>query len=213
AFIAGWFLTLGYICIVALNASAFALAFKFVFSKVIENLHLYQVAGWVVYCLDIIFASFSFIFFVYFIVKVSGLFCRFLIGFFFACRFQFVFCLVIVVSVVVFSFMVGAHPGSGLENVKPLFSTETTAFAAIISIVAIAPWAYVGFDNVPQAAEEFKFSSKKAFTLIILAIFFAALLYALMILATSMTHPWESLVSQGDVWGTGAAIQDVLGSL
>src|SRR5699024_2813770 len=203
AFIAGWFLTLGYICIVALNASAFALAFKFVFPKVIENLHLYQVAGWDVYGMEIIFASLALIVFGYFNIKGTGL----------SGRMQFVFCLIMVVSVVAITFMVGAHPGSGLENVKPLFSTETTAFAAIISIVAIAPWAYVGFDNVPQAAEEFKFSSKKAFTLIILAIFFAALLYALMIMATSMTHPWESLVSRGDVWGTGAAIQDVLGSL
>ena len=26
---------------------------------------------------------------------------------------------------------------------------------------AIAPWAYVGFDTIPQAAEEFKFSYKR----------------------------------------------------
>lgn len=31
AFISGWFLTLGYICIVALNATAFALMLKFIF--------------------------------------------------------------------------------------------------------------------------------------------------------------------------------------
>src|SRR5690625_6998341 len=37
AFIAGWFLTLGYICIVALNASAFALMIKFVFPAFVQN--------------------------------------------------------------------------------------------------------------------------------------------------------------------------------
>src|SRR5699024_12480895 len=46
AFIAGWFLTLGYICIVALNASAFALMFKYVFPSIIEHFHLYSIAGW-----------------------------------------------------------------------------------------------------------------------------------------------------------------------
>src|SRR5690625_5130258 len=46
AFICGWFLTLGYICIVALNASAFALMFKFLFPTVIEKLYLYQIADW-----------------------------------------------------------------------------------------------------------------------------------------------------------------------
>src|SRR5699024_5888581 len=57
AFICGWFLTLGYICIVALNASAFALMFKFVFPQVVNNLFLYEVAGWDVYATEIIIAS------------------------------------------------------------------------------------------------------------------------------------------------------------
>src|SRR5699024_7882156 len=160
--------------IVVLNASAFALVFIVVFPAILENFPLYLVAGWDVYGMEIIFASLALIIFGYMNIKGTGL----------TGRVQFIFCTIMVASVVVITFMVGAHPGSGLENMQPLFTTEKTAFAAIISIVAIAPWAYVGFDNVPQAAEEFKFSSKKAFTLIILAILFAALLYAFMITAT-----------------------------
>ena len=34
-------------------------------------------------------------------------------------------------------------------------------------IVAVAPWAYVGFDNIPQTAEEFNFSPNKTFKLIV----------------------------------------------
>lgn len=203
AFIAGWFLTLGYICIVALNASAFALVFKFVFPAVLENLHLYEIAGWDVYGMEIIFASLALIVFGYLNIRGTGL----------TGRVQFIFCVIMLAGVLIITFWVGASPGAGIENMQPLFTTEKSAFAAIISIVAIAPWAYVGFDNVPQAAEEFDFSSKKAFTLIILAIFFAALLYAFMISATAMTHPWEQLVNAHETWGTGAAIQEVLGSL
>jgi len=201
AFICGWFLTLGYICIVALNASAFALMFKFVFPTLIENLHLYQVAGWDVYGMEIIIASATLGIFGYFNMKGTGL----------SGRMQFVFCTIMVVSIVAITFMVGAKPGTGLENLQPLFTSETTAFAAIISIVAIAPWAFVGFDNVPQAAEEFNFSSNKAFMLIILAIFFAAVLYSLMIIATGMIQPWQGIVAENHVWGTGAAIQELLG--
>lgn len=203
AFISGWFLTLGYICIVALNASAFALMFKFVFPALIENLHLYQIAGWDVYGMEIIIASVALGAFGYFNVKGSGI----------SGRMQFVFCTIMILSIVTITFMVGGQPGAGLSNVQPFFPGDTTAFAAIISIVAIAPWAYVGFDNVPQAAEEFHFSSKKAFSLIILAIFFAAVLYSLMILATAMIRPWEGLVSESHVWGTGAAIEDLLGTM
>ena len=35
------------------------------------------------------------------------------------------------------------------------------AVSAVLATFAIAPWAYVGFDTIPQAAEEFKFSYKK----------------------------------------------------
>src|SRR5699024_3839699 len=99
-------------------------------------------------------------------------------------RMQFVFCTIMVVSIVAITVMVGVKPGTGLENLQPLFTSGTTTFAEIISIVAIAPCAFVGFDNVPLAAEEFNFSSNIAFMLIILAIFFAAVLYSLMIIAT-----------------------------
>src|SRR5690625_2531468 len=43
AFISGWFLTLGYLCIVALNASALALMVKYVFPRIVENFHLYTI--------------------------------------------------------------------------------------------------------------------------------------------------------------------------
>jgi len=49
AFIAGWFLTLGYICIVALNASALALLGKFLFPSIVKVGYLYTIAGWDVY--------------------------------------------------------------------------------------------------------------------------------------------------------------------
>ncbi|MBC5635685.1 APC family permease [Ornithinibacillus sp. BX22] len=202
AFISGWFLTLGYICIVALNASALALMFKFVFPKFIQNMQLYEVAGWDVYFTEIIVATVALALFGYFNVKNTS----------FSGRLQFIFCCVMILAIVTLTFLVGSQPGVGFANIEPLFPTGTTAFAAIISIVAIAPWAYVGFDNVPQAAEEFNFSTKKAFGLIVFAIIAAAILYSLMIIATSMAAPWTDLVDAGHIWGTGAAIQDILGT-
>lgn len=203
AFISGWFLTLGYICIVALNASALALMFKFVFPTILENLFMYQVAGWDVYGMEIIIASVALAIFGYLNLR-GGLFSG---------SMQFAFCVIMIVGIVAITFMVGIDPAAGMENVSPYFPTDTTAFAAIMSIVAIAPWAFVGFDNVPQAAEEFNFSSKKAFNLIIFAILFATILYCLMIFATAMAQPWENLVSTNHIWGTGFAIEETLGTL
>lgn len=203
AFISGWFLTLGYICIVALNASAFSLMIKFVFPSVIENFHLYTLAGWDVYGMEILIATGSLALFGYLNIRGSGL----------TGRMQFIFAIIMVVAVLILTFFVGIQPGAGLSNVSPLFPSDKTAIAAILSIVAIAPWAYVGFDAIPQAAEEFNFPAKKAFMLIIFALIFAAVIYNLMILATSMGLPWQDVASKGHVWGTGVVIQEVLGTL
>ncbi|KGX87212.1 APC family permease [Pontibacillus litoralis] len=202
AFICGWFLALGYICIVALNASAFVLMLKFIFPVLIENIPLYQVAGWDVYLTEIVIASVMLGVFGFLNMRGTGL----------SGRMQFIFCSIMVIGVVVITVMVGVQPSTELANIQPYFPADTTALAAIISIVAIAPWAYVGFDNIPQAAEEFNFSSKKAFSLIILAILFAALLYSLMIIATAMVSPWQGLVDESHLWGTAAAIEGLLGT-
>src|SRR5699024_2848069 len=87
AFISGWFLTLGYICIVALNASAFALMVKFVFPALLENMHMYTIAGWDVYFTEVIIASVLLGVFGYFNVRGSSL----------SGRMQFVFCSIMVI--------------------------------------------------------------------------------------------------------------------
>src|SRR5690625_3886235 len=73
AFISGWFLSLGYICIVALNASAFALMFKYVFPSFIENFQMYQLAGWDVYFMEVIIATVALIVFAYLNIRGTGL--------------------------------------------------------------------------------------------------------------------------------------------
>ncbi|MEJ8766709.1 APC family permease [Oceanobacillus sp. HCA-5259] len=203
AFISGWFLTLGYICIVALNASAFALMFKYVFPSLLENFYMYQIAGWDVYGMEIILASVALAIFCYFNIK----------GGIFSGSMQFIFVAIMILGVVAITFLVGINPSAGLENVQPSFQTDKSAMVAIFSIVAIAPWAFVGFDSVPQAAEEFNFSSSKAFRLIIFAIIFAVAIYCAMILATAMAAPWQEVAAAGHLWGTGYVIEQTLGTM
>lgn len=200
AFISGWFLTLGYICIVALNASALALMFQFVFPLVLENLYMYEIAGWSVYGMEIIIATIALAIFGYLNVR----------GGVFSGSMQFIFCMTMIVGVLLISLLISIQPSTGIENIAPNFPSGTTATPAV---VAISPWAFVGFDNVPQAAEEFNFSSKKAFGLIIFAIIAAVLLYGMMIFSTAMSAPWEELSGAGHIWGVGFAIESLLGNL
>src|SRR5699024_5922063 len=203
AFISGWFLTLGYICIVALNASAFALMFKFVFPKMIENVPLYTIAGWEVYGMEILIATVGLVVFGYLNIKGTGI----------SGKTQFIFAMVMVVSVFILTLFVGVQPTVGITNIQPYFPSNTTAFAAIISIVAIAPWAFVGVDAVPQAAEEFDFPASKAFSLIIFALIAAVTIYSLMIIATAMASPWEDVAAAHHLWGTGYIVEELLGKV
>ncbi|MGH3515872.1 MAG: APC family permease [Haloechinothrix sp.] len=203
AFLCGWFLTLGYTCIVALNASALALLSRYVIPQVAERGLLYEVAGWQVYLGEVLIASAALVIFAALNIRganVSG-------------RLQYIFCLIMLAGVALILIGVLLHPDGQLSNAAPAFPLDVPPWTAVLAIVAIAPWAYVGFDNVPQAAEEFDFAPSKAFRLIVLAIIAAALLYAAMILATASATPWTQLVAGEPIWGTGDAISGLFGGV
>jgi amino acid transporter len=203
AFLCSWFLTLGYVCIVALNASALALLSRYVIPEVAERGLLYQIAGWDVYLGEVLIASASLVLFAWLNIRgasTSG-------------RLQFIFCLVMVAGVAAILVGVLLHPDVVMTNLTPAFPTDVSALTAVLGIVAIAPWAYVGFDNVPQAAEEFDFSPAKAFRLIVFAIVVAALIYVAMIVATAAATPWTQLVESAPIWGTGDAVSGLFGGV
>ncbi|RWZ55047.1 APC family permease [Halobacillus fulvus] len=205
AFMAGWFLTLGYICIVALNASALALLAKFLFPDFVRTGNLYMVAGYEVSIIQIAIASLALIIFALLNIRGAS----------FSGQTQFVFSMILILGITLLAVGAVFTEGPSLSNITPAFTPEKSAIAAILTIVAIAPFAYVGFDNIPQTAEEFTFEPKKAFSLIIWSLLAAGLAYSAMILITASTMPWQTLLSQIEanqsVWGTGDAIEGYLG--
>lgn len=203
AYVAGWFLVLGYICIVALNASALGLLGKYVLPEIAEIGFLYSLAGWDVFLGEVALASAALLLVAYLNIRgatISG-------------RMQFIFVLVMITGVVLMAAGMLFHPDTSFSNLQPAFNPEIPAWSAVIAIVAIAPWAFVGFDNIPQTAEEFNFPPKKAFMLIIFSLIGAGLIYVLMIAATAMAMPWQDLVSGQPEWGTGDVISGLFGRL
>ena len=203
AFICAWFMTLGYTSIVALNASALALLGKHTVPQIIELGHLYSVAGWDVYLGEIAVATLALVLFA--VVNARG---ASLSG-----RTQFIFCLVMILAVVALVVGVLASPTGSFSNVTPLTDGTVNPLVGITVIVAIAPWAYIGFDNIPQAAEEFDFPAHKAFRLIFWSLIVAAALYCAMILATASAAPWQELMGEDRVWATADAITGSLGGV
>ena len=67
--------------------------------------------------------------------------------------------------------------GPDWSNLKPFFAPEKSALSSVFTIAALAPWAFVGFDCIPQASEEYSFSNKKTKALLISSNSVAALRY------------------------------------
>ena len=203
AYVCGWFLTLGYLTIVPLNATALALVGKFVFPDLFAQGYLYSIAGFDVYAGEILLASAAIIVFGWFNyrgVKVVG-------------RTQLLLVFVMVAAVFLVATGSVLDTGSSLANLRPPFAPDRSAVSGVLAMVAIMPWMLSGFDTLPQAAEEFAFSPAQAFRLMLLSIALGVILYLTVLFATSYLMPWPELVAEYPAWATGFATERSLGSI
>ena len=67
------------------------------------------------------------------------------------------------------------------------------------------------FDAIPQAAEEFNFSSKKSLRIMIIAIILGGLMYISLNTITALVLPWQDLINSNPVWATGYAVEVLMG--
>ncbi|EKU47456.1 APC family permease [Staphylococcus massiliensis] len=200
SFFSAWFITFGYVCVVALNATAFSLLIKFIFPSVLQTGKLYSIAGWDVYITEIILATVLLLVFMLIAIKgasVSG-------------TLQYYFCIAMVIVVILMFLGSFFAPNFDVSSLQPLSNPDKGWFQSIIAIVAIAPWAFVGFDNIPQTAEEFDFKPNKTFKLIVYSLLAAALTYVLMLLYTGWLENKSGNLN-GNLWLTGTVTKDAFG--
>lgn len=88
------------------------------------------------------------------------------------------------------AFFVSGVTTGDLVNMKPMF-TDGAGFVAVILAV---PAMFVGFDVIPQAAEEMNIPLGKIGKVMIIAIVMAATWYIIMILGTAMSTPGDVLM-------------------
>ncbi|MDE2660017.1 MAG: APC family permease [Acidobacteriota bacterium] len=202
AVICGWFLALGYLSIVPLNATALTVLGRFLAPEVFARGHLYTVAGFEVFAGEVALAAFA-------VILVAFLHSRGVEG---VGRAQAVLTGVMVTAVALVGIGAFTGPGASVANWEPWFAPGRSAWTGILAMLAISPWLYVGFDTLPQAAEEFAFPAGKAFRLMAVAILAGAGMYVIVLLATGVVLPWRELVAGESVWATGATVRASLGT-
>ena len=201
AYVCGWFLTLGYLSIVPLNATALGVLAKFLAPGLFSRGHLYTVAGFDVFVGEVILAATA-------IIIIGVLHYRGVHG---VGNLQLVLTALLVGSVVFIGLSTSFSAETSMTNWHPPFATGRSPVTAVLAMVAISPWLYVGFDTLPQAAEEFDFSPRRGMRLMAVSILMGAVMYATVILATAAVMPWDQLLATSPIWATGTTVRASLG--
>ena len=223
AFICGWFLVAAYLTNVPMNSTAIGLIVDGIFGPVLKWGFHYSIAGFSVWLGEILLASFILILFgVLNILGVKK-----------AAYVQSVLTVLLVGSVFILFVSALASPYATVENMFPIWGFDKSAAVAaggyaaehavsdsgiagsILATFAIAPWAFVGFDTIPQAAEEFKFSYKKIIFIMVIAILFGGFVYITNnTVAAAALDSWPDLIvdAEGTPWLLLVAAERLLGT-
>lgn len=200
AFVCGWAMILAYWSLIPLNATALALISRYLFPGIIQQGLLYQVAGWDVYAGEVVLASAAII--IMALINIRGIKQ--------AAWMQTAIALTLVGCILVVTFLVFSI--ADWSNLAPGFPDGRRWWTGVFSIVAMAPWAFIGFDCIPQSAEEYNFSHKKSTFIMVTAILMAAFLYIAICAVTAVgVEPWQDLLAQKNNWPTGYVVRNTLG--
>ena len=176
-FIVGWSLSLCYLSMIPLNATAYVLILRKIFGSAVLWGHLYTIGGTDVYASDIIIASVPIV--VFTLVNLRGLSL--------SARIQNVMSTsLVVITASLFFIILGK---SDLEAFSHnYFGASEIAPAKIASVVAIVPFLFVGFDVIPQVSNDLRFSPAKAHATAIAAIVFGVVIYALLNVIAALSY-------------------------
>lgn len=186
AFIVGWFLVFGYLSVSAFEAVSISKVISYLIPS-IDYWELYVINGSPIYLSHIALSAF-------FVILISAInytgvknSARFQVG------------LTILFISLTFIFVIAGMVMGDWSNLKPLFSSnDSGSIAAGIAMVLVTvPFWFVGFDTIPQAAEEANesVSIKTVGLLIPISIIAAVCFYILLIMSTSIAAPWNEIIN------------------
>ncbi|MBO7670915.1 MAG: amino acid permease, partial [Oscillospiraceae bacterium] len=74
---------------------------------------------------------------------------------------------------------------------EPLYTEGSSAFAQIVRIAAISPWAFIGFENISHFSEEYRFPIKRVRVILLWSVLITTLLYLFVSLLSVSAYPAE----------------------
>ena len=175
-YLCAWFLILTYIAIVWANATALALIGRHLLGGFFSFGFRYHVAGYDVYAGEIFLSVAA-------LVAIGAVL---VCGKRLAARVQTFFAIALAVGIAVCVIAVFMRHEGGAVSLSPLFAKDENMPLQVLSIVALAPWAFVGFESISHSSGEFKFHNKLSIWVMVTALATAVAAYfSLTIVAAS----------------------------
>ena len=179
AFLASWFLIIVYTSILWANVTSVALFSRFLFGGVFQFGRLYSIAGYDVYIGEVLLCAGA-------LFLIGGL--TFLNK---KISTNLVFGLVMIfVAAIIFVslFSIIKQNGQSIGDIT-FAPTEENHFGQIVAVLAMSPWAFIGFENISHSTGSFLFKTKKVLYILIISLIVSALVYILLCQISVMAHP------------------------
>ena len=178
-FLLGWFLWLTYVAILWANATALVLLVRFLFGDALQFGFHYTLAGFDVYFGEVALCVLA--------IAFCGAVCLFRKRL--AAGLHTVLAGVFVAGVVaVFAAAIARHDG-GFASMGPAFAPGGGHCMQIVHILAMIPWAFVGFEAVVHSSAEFRVPVRRVFGIMVAAIALSAAVYLLLALLPVVSLP------------------------
>lgn len=197
-FIVGWFLLLAYLTIIPLNGTAFPLVVRQLFGDLFQFGYLYSIAGYEIYIGEIILSNLVILLFAY--INIQGIKE--------SARVQNFIALTLVTLVfAIFGLMVfkvdkEVFMGNYVYNYK-------FQLGDILRIFAITPFAFVGFDHIPQVCKEYDFGARTASLIAVVSVLIGAGIYSILNLTTGLVYSPEEAFALD--WALGSGVLKTIG--
>lgn len=180
SFLCTWAITLGYVSVVAFEAVALPTVVEHLFPNYAVG-HLWTITGWEVKATWVavgVAGSLVMMWINYIGVRTAALVQKV------------VTLLILAVGIL---FITGALFQGSTATMQPLFSVEEGVMGGIMMVIIMVPFMFVGFDVIPQAAEEINLPFREIGRVLMISVILAVFWYAFIILGTSLMLDPEAL--------------------
>ncbi len=179
SFICTWSIILGYVSVVTFEAVAFPTVLDSIIPG-LDKVFLWQIAGWDVYLSWVLTGIAGAVAMT--VLNIRGVRMAAIVQ----------SSVVLVILIVGVAFFGGSFVVGDATNLQPLF---VDSYSGITLVLVMVPFMFVGFDTIPQAAEEIDLPFRDIGAVLMLSVMMAIAWYGLIVLGVSLMISEENLGS------------------